>query len=80
MGEDVRRGRRERRAERTTTCDPTAPGQRVQRAVPLVRDCANGTCALYQWIHGTSMASPHAVGVAALIVAQFCKRDRPTAG
>ena len=34
----------------------------------VLRDCLGTTCAYYQYIQGTSMASPHAVGVAALIV------------
>ena len=51
-----------------TLCDANTPGTSVPRSVPLVRNCADGVCALYQWIQGTSMASPHAVGVAALIV------------
>jgi lantibiotic leader peptide-processing serine protease len=41
----------------------------------VVRDCKGSTCAYYQWIQGTSMASPHAVGVAALIVSQYGHRS-----
>jgi subtilisin family serine protease len=40
----------------------------------VVRDCKGSTCAYYQWIQGTSMASPHATGVAALIVSQYGHR------
>ena len=64
----------------TTLCDPNNPGTVVARSVPLVRNCANGVCALYQWIQGTSMASPHAVGVAALIVSEKGKRDSANGG
>lgn len=42
----------------------------------VVRDCKGSTCAYYQWIQGTSMASPHAAGVAALIVSEFGERHR----
>jgi subtilisin family serine protease len=59
-----------------TTCPP--PGG--NRASPLVRTCAQGTCALYQWIQGTSMAAPHAVGVAAIIVAQRGRHDSARGG
>ncbi len=41
----------------------------------VVQDCENNTCAYYQYLQGTSMASPHAVGVAALVVSEYGKRD-----
>jgi subtilisin family serine protease len=45
-------------------------------AVPwVVRDCKGSVCAYYQYLQGTSMASPHAAGVAALIVSKYGRRD-----
>ncbi|MGW4640039.1 S8 family serine peptidase [Sphaerisporangium sp. NPDC004334] len=41
----------------------------------VVKDCAGATCAYYQYLQGTSMASPRAVGVAALIVSKYGHRD-----
>jgi lantibiotic leader peptide-processing serine protease len=46
----------------------------------IVRDCQNTACAYYQYLQGTSMASPHAVGVAALAVAQFGVKDKVNGG
>lgn len=39
----------------------------------VVRDCEGGSCSYYQYLDGTSMAAPHATGVAALIVSRFGK-------
>lgn len=46
----------------------------------VVRDCKGTTCGYYQYLQGTSMAAPHAVGVAALIVSEFGKTDRRLGG
>jgi subtilisin family serine protease len=37
--------------------------------------CPGGECAYYTYLQGTSMAAPHAAGVASLIVSEFGQRD-----
>jgi subtilisin family serine protease len=46
----------------------------------VVRDCAGSVCAFYQLIQGTSMAAPHAAGVAALIVSKYGTTDAARGG
>lgn len=41
----------------------------------VVRSCNDGTCAYYQYLQGTSMAAPHATGVAAIIISKHGKPD-----
>jgi len=36
-----------------------------------VQDCGSGTCATYVYLQGTSQATPHVTGVAALILSRF---------
>jgi subtilisin family serine protease len=46
----------------------------------VVRDCKGSVCAYYQYLQGTSMAAPHAVGVAALVASRFGHTDRAHPG
>jgi subtilisin family serine protease len=41
----------------------------------VVKECSRSECAYYRYLQGTSMAAPHATGVAALAVAQFGTPD-----
>ena len=41
---------------------------------------SDGKCTYYAYLQGTSMASPHATGVAAVIVSEFGKRDKKKGG
>jgi subtilisin family serine protease len=41
---------------------------------------SDGTCAYFAYLQGTSQASPHAAGVAAVIVSEFGERDKELGG
>ena len=46
----------------------------------VVRDCNGDVCGYYRYLQGTSMASPHAAGVAALVVSANGHRDKGDRG
>ncbi|MDG4765948.1 S8 family serine peptidase [Solwaraspora sp. WMMD406] len=47
----------------------------------VAKECTSaGVCAYYTYLQGTSMASPHVSGVAALIVSKYGKPDRRRGG
>ncbi|MEU4543616.1 S8 family peptidase [Nonomuraea dietziae] len=43
----------------------------VPKTTSVVRDCHGSECAYYQYLDGTSMAAPHATGVAAILISRF---------
>jgi subtilisin family serine protease len=46
----------------------------------VVKDTSGGVTAYYQYLQGTSMAAPHATGVAAVVVGEVGRKDRRTGG
>ena len=58
--------------------DPVT-GEPISNRIICVRQ-TDGSCVYYAYLQGTSMASPHAVGVAAVIISEFGTRDHKLGG